>query len=463
MTTDTTRTTAPAAAEPSPPSPRSWRGRGRRIDVWHPEDPVFWKTTGRRVALRNLVFSVFAEHVAFSLWSIWSVVVVSLPAAGFDFGVDQLFWLTALPNLLGSLLRLPYTFAVPYFGGRDWTVISGLLLLIPCALLIHCVTTHAPFEMFLLAAATAGLGGGNFASSMANISYFFPESRKGLALGINAAGGNLGVAVAQLLVPVVISWGTGVHLAYAGMLYLPLVVLSSVCALLFMDNLADVRSDFSAQITAVRRPQTWVISFLYIGTFGSFIGYSFALPLLISARFPEVGGAHFAWLGALVGSLTRPVGGWLADRLGGSRVTLWNFVAMGVAAGLAAVGERVHHFGLFFGAFLLLFVTSGIGNGSVYRMIPAVFAAQAQAGPEGARQARREAAAVMGLAAAVGALGGFFVSRAFATSITQTGTAIGAFVAFLACYALSALVTWWCYRRRRFATHLVPSLAAANV
>ncbi len=428
-------------AEPPTPNnsqPRR-RGRGRWIEVWDPDNPELWRSRGRTIAVRNLIFSVFAEHVAFSMWAIWSVVVVGLPAAGFTFGIDQLFWLTALPTLLGAVLRLPYTIAVPYFGGRNWTVISGLLLLIPCGLLTYCVTTHAPFEMFLLAAATAGLGGGNFASSMAHISYFFPEPRKGFALGVNAAGGNIGVAVVQLAVPVVISWGTGTQLAYAGLMYLPLIVLSAVCAAAFMDNLTEARADLGAQAAAARRGRTWVMSFLYIGTFGSFIGYSFALPLLIRTQFPEVQGAYFAWMGALVGSLSRPVGGWLADRIGGRRVTLWTFAAMGLATGLVVAGERAHHFGLFFGAFLLLFVTSGIGNGSTYRLIPDAFIALA--GRIGVQAAKREAAAALGIASAVGALGGFLVSRAFAISIKHTGAADQAFFLFIGWYALCFVVT----------------------
>ena len=429
-------------------------GRGW-IEQWRPEEESFWAGSGRRVATRNLIFSIFAEHLAFSLWSIWSVVVVSLPAAGFHFNVGQLFWLVSMPNLLGSALRLPYTFAVPRFGGRNWTVISTLLLLIPSIMLIVAVTSHASYGFFLLAAATAGLGGGNFASSMANISFFYPESRKGSALGFNAAGGNIGVAVGQLLVPILINIGTGVHIAYAGMFYAPLVIIAAACALLFMDNLRTATSDFAAQAAAVRRRDTWVMSFLYIGTFGSFIGYSFALPLLIKTQFPHVHGSYYAWMGALVGSLARPFGGWLSDRVGGARVTLWNFVAMGVAAGLVVAGERSDSFPMFFGFFLVLFVTSGIGNGSTYRMIPAIFArraAQQAAGgadrEEEMRRARREAAATIGIASSIGAFGGFGVTRAFATSIGHTKVADAAFYTFIAFYAVCFVVTWWFYLRR---------------
>jgi NNP family nitrate/nitrite transporter-like MFS transporter len=443
-------------------------GRRHWIDRWQPDNPEFWAGGGRRIATRNLIFSIFSEHIGFSLWAIWSVVVVGLPKAGFAFSVDQLFWLAALPNLLGAALRLPYTFAVTRFGGRNWTIISSLLLLIPTGMLTIAVTTHASFGFFLLAAASAGLGGGNFASSMTNISFFYPESRKGFALGINAAGGNLGAAAVQLIIPLVIAFGTGTNLAYAGLFYMPFAVAAAICAALFMDNLTEARSDFPAQAAAVKRGQTWVMSFLYIGTFGSFIGYSAALPLLIKTQFPHIQGGYFAWLGALVGSLSRPVGGWLSDRLGGSRVTLWVFVLMGVAAAVVVLGEQSGNFGLFFGAFLVLFITAGLGNGSTYRMIPAIFVSQAKrdvaegGDPEEAvRRGKREAAATLGIASAIGAFGGFLVTRVLANSIASTKTADAAFYGFIAFYAVCVGVTWWFYRRRSFSR--VPSLAAANV
>jgi NNP family nitrate/nitrite transporter-like MFS transporter len=443
-------------------------GRRHWIDNWQPDDPGFWARTGRRIATRNLIFSIFSEHIGFSLWAIWSVIVVGLPKAGFAFSVDQLFWLAALPNLLGAALRLPYTFAVTRLGGRNWTIISSLLLLVPTGMLTIAVTTHASFGFFLLAAASAGLGGGNFASSMTNISFFYPESRKGFALGINAAGGNLGAAAVQLIIPLVIAFGTGTNLAYAGLFYMPFAVAAAICAAFFMDNLTDARSDFPAQAAAVKRGQTWVMSFLYIGTFGSFIGYSAALPLLIKTQFPHIQGGYFAWLGALVGSLSRPVGGWLSDRLGGSRVTLWVFVLMGVAAAVVVMGEQAGNFGLFFGAFLVLFITAGLGNGSTYRMIPAIFASQAKrdvaegGDPEEAvRRGKREAAATLGIASAVGAFGGFLVTRVLANSVAATKTADAAFYGFIAFYAVCVGVTWWCYRRRSFTN--IPSLAAANV
>src|SRR3954464_6776399 len=184
----------------------SSRARRYWIEDWRPEDTEFWQKTGRRIARRNLVWSILAENIGFSVWLMWSVVAARLPKAGFNYTTDQLFSLVALPGLVGALIRLPYTLAVPKFGGRNWTMVSALLLLVPTLSLIWAVSQPAtPFWCMALAAASAGLGGGNFASSMANISFFYPDREKGWALGLNAAGGNIGVSSVQLLVPILIS------------------------------------------------------------------------------------------------------------------------------------------------------------------------------------------------------------------------------------------------------------------
>jgi NNP family nitrate/nitrite transporter-like MFS transporter len=452
----TTTLTAPAHSRTPVP--------GRWITDWQPEDEGFWAATGRRIARRNLINSIFVEHLGFSVWLLWSAVAVSLPAAGFAFSVDQLFWLVALPNLVGAAMRIPYTAAVARFGGRNWTTISAVLLLVPIVLMTVAVTDRGtPYWFFLVAAATAGLGGGNFASSMANISYFYPERHKGLALGINAAGGNIGVAVVQFAVPLVIAASVigaaqapGLHLQNAPLLWLLPVLAAAGCAWLFMDNLTVSRASVREQARVLRNKHTWIMSGLYIGTFGSFIGYSAALPLLIKSQFPDTKGLLYAALGPLVGSVSRPVGGWLSDRLGGARVTAATFLVMAAGVGGVLTGLAVGEFALFLGAFLVLFVASGVGNGSTYRMIPAIF--HAAQGAEG----RTAAAAVIGLASAIGALGGFLIPRGFGISITHTGSINTALVVFLAGYALCTAVTWWFYLRRVF-TDVSPSLAGTTV
>ena len=294
------------------------------IDHWEPEKPEFWESRGKRIARKNLVFSILAENLGFSVWVLMSIVVVSLGSVGFAFSVGQQFWLLIVPNLVGAALRVPYTFAVPRFGGRVWTTISAGLLLIPCAMLAYAVSTPGtPYWFFLLTSAAMGLGGGNFSSSMANISFFYPEGKKGLALGLNAAGGNLGVAVTQLVVPIVITIGTGIHLAYAALIWMPFIVVATACAWFFMDSLTQAKPDGQSYKLALSNPHTWVMSFLYIGTFGSFIGFSFAFPSLIKISFVDYKGwVALAFLGALIGSVARPLGGWLADRIGGAKVTL---------------------------------------------------------------------------------------------------------------------------------------------
>jgi NNP family nitrate/nitrite transporter-like MFS transporter len=425
------------------------------ISHWNPEDPDFWESTGRRVARRNLIFSIFAEHIGFSVWLLWSIVVVRLGSAGWDLSVSQTLWLTAVPSGVGAFLRLPYTFAVPLFGGRNWTVVSALLLVVPCALLAWAVSDPTTsYTTLLLVATTAGVGGGNFASSMTNISFFYPEREKGWALGLNAAGGNIGVAVVQKLVPTVVAIGGGLALARAGLVYIPLVVIAAVCAFLFMDNLADAKSDVGATAAAAKRGQTWIMSVLYIGTFGSFIGYSAAFPALIKA--PKVfDNPEFAltwgFLGALVGSVARPLGGRLSDRVGGAKVTAFAFAMMTVGAVGALLSVQNKQFGLFIASFMVLFVATGLGNGSTYRMIPAIFRRMGQdAGgkPSDLLRAKREAAGAIGITSAVGAFGGFLVPIAYAQSNKQLGSIEPALRFYVGFFVVMLAITWFCYLRR---------------
>jgi len=448
------------------------------IDEWNPDDPEFWAKKGKKVAWRNLGWSILAENIGFSIWLIWSVVAARLKQVGFHYTTDQLFQLVAIPGLVGALMRFPYTFAVPKFGGRNWTVISALLLFIPTLSLIYFVNQpDTPFWLMATAAATAGLGGGNFASSMANISFFFPDKEKGFALGLNAAGGNIGVSTVQLLVPIVVGYGLlpmsegkKLHLENAGLLWLPLIVVAVAGAFVFMNNLTSARSNFKDQLVVAQRRHTWIMAWLYIGTFGSFVGFSAAFPLLLKTQFPEVT-TNLAFLGALVGSIARPIGGKLADRIGGAKVTFWNFVAMTSATFVLLYALEVKAFGLFLVAFLLLFVTTGIGNGSTFRMIPVIFrtfhgkrvSGQGDGALAGAMiVARRETAAVIGVVAAIGALGGYFIPRAFGASIKATGTATLAVSWFIAFYLTCVGTTWWCYLRRSFLTRRMPSLASAQ-
>ncbi|WP_199425317.1 MFS transporter [Actinotalea solisilvae] len=442
-----TATVDTAAAATSSASAALVRRRGRWIDGWDPEDAAAWEGGGRRVARRNLYPSIFAEFLGFAVWASWSIVVPQLSSVGFALTVDQQFWLIAVPSLVGATLRIPYTFAVPLFGGRNWTIVSALLLLLPAGLLAWTVSDPStPFGMLLLVAALAGLGGGNFASSMANISFFFPEREKGRALGLNAAGGNLGTAAVQLAVPLVIVAGAGIALERAGLMFIPLILLAAFLAWRLMDNLTTAKADYKAFGAAVHNRHTWIISFLYIGTFGSFIGYSGAFPTLLAGQFPEVG-LQVAFLGALVGSLARPFGGSLADRWGGARMTIASFAVMAAGAVGAIAALRTHSFGLFLGSFLVLFVATGAGNGATYRMIPAVFRVGATT-PERLARSRKAAAGCIGIAGAVGAFGGFLIPRGFAVSNELAGSLQPALWTFVGVYVLMGAVTWAVYTRR---------------
>ncbi|HET7277152.1 MAG TPA: MFS transporter [Dermatophilaceae bacterium] len=439
----TSAPTDSTAYAPATPTHRS----GRWIDHWDPEDATFWRGGGRAIARRNLGLSIFAEFLGFCVWALWSVVVPLLPAAGFQLSLDQQFWLIALPSLVGATLRLPYTFAVPRFGGRNWTIVSALLLVAPASALAWVVTRpDTPFGVLLACAALAGLGGGNFASSMTNISFFFPEAEKGKALGLNAAGGNLGTGVVQMVVPAIIAVGAGTHLDRAGLAFVPLAVIAAALAWRGMDNLSGAKSDYKAFADAVRDRHTWVISFLYIGTFGSFIGYAGAFPTLLKTQFPGHP-LQLAFLGALIGALTRPFGGIVADRLGGARVTLASFAVLTGGALGAIGGLKDHSFPLFFWSFLVLFVGAGIGNGATYRMIPAVFRAGVTT-PEQLAVRRKAAAGCIGIAGAVGAYGGFLIPRGFAMAKEQYGSLVPALEVFIAAYVLMAGTTYAVYQRR---------------
>src|SRR6202050_251894 len=302
------------------------------ISDWKPEYEKFLNSNGKCIARRNLILSIVTEHIGFSIWLIWSIVATKLPQAGFHFTTDQLFQLVALPGLIGSLMRFPYTFAVTTFGGRNWTIFSASVLFIPTLALAYFVSEpETPFWLMLTVASTAGLGGGNFASSMANISFFYPDRMKGWALGLNAAGGNIGVSTVQLLVPILMGFGiinlyqaapgaSGVYIQNAGLMWLLPLAIAVFCAWRYMNNLTSAKSSFKDQLVITKRKHTWVMSWIYIGTFGSFIGYSAAFPLLLKTQFPAAP-ITVAFLGPLVGSLSRPLGGLLADRIGGAKVT----------------------------------------------------------------------------------------------------------------------------------------------
>ncbi|MEW5792500.1 MAG: NarK family nitrate/nitrite MFS transporter [Pseudomonadota bacterium] len=447
---------------------------------WNPEDQRFWKAEGKAIARRNLWISIPALFLAFAVWMVWSMVVVNLPNVGFNYDNNQLFWLAALPGLSGATLRIFYSFMVPIFGGRKWTTLSTASLLIPALGIGFAVQNpDTPYSTMVLLAILSGFGGGNFASSMANISFFFPKAEKGTALGLNAGLGNLGVSAMQFLVPLVITAGVfgalggepqtwikdGVSkdmwLQNAGFIWVPFIVLATLAAWFGMHDLDAAKASFAEQAVIFKRKHNWLMCWLYIGTFGSFIGYSAGFPLFTKTQFPDVNPTQYAFLGPLIGALARVAGGWISDKLGGAVVTFWTFIVMalavfGVLAFLPHDGAG-GNFWMFFAMFMVLFAASGVGNASTFRMIPVIFTTHHQRAAAGkgrvaeeqaVKVANREAAAVLGFSSAVGAYGAFFIPKSFGTSMAMTGGPQAALYVFIAFYVSCLLITWWFYSRK---------------
>jgi NNP family nitrate/nitrite transporter-like MFS transporter len=445
---------------------------------WRPEEPAFWASTGQQIARRNLWISIPNLLLAFSIWMLWSTAATRLNMVGFQFSTAELFWLTALPALSGATLRIFYSFMVPIFGGRLWTTLSTLSLAIPAGGIGMAVQdTGTPYVVFVILALLCGLGGGAFASSMANIGFFFPKAQKGNALALNAGFGNLGVSVLQFTAPLVTGIAlftplfgapqtyleNGVQhqvwLQNAGFVWVPFILIAAAAAWFGMNDVASARASFREQAVVFKRKHNWLMCYLYIGTFGSFIGFSAAFPLLGKTLFPDVNILQIAFLGPLVGAASRAMTGWVSDRWGGHNVTQVVFYALiaGVLAVLYSVGafggEPV--FGLFFASFIWLFFWTGVGNASTFQMIPALVRADMPrllplAPPaERLKAAELEGAAIVGFSSAIGAYGGFFIPLAFANSMKATGGPVTALYIFLAFYITCAVVNWVFYARRR--------------
>ncbi|WP_329124633.1 MFS transporter [Streptomyces sp. NBC_01465] len=443
---------------------------GRTISDWEPENELFWQSTGRKVALRNLWIAVPALLVAFVVWQVWSVTATNLTDVGFTFSTSQLFWLTAIPGLTGGTARIFYTFLGPKIGQRTFTALSTVVLIVPLIWLGFAIQdTSTSYGVMAMIAALCGIGGANFSSSLANIGFFFPKREKGNATGINGGLGNLGVSVVQLLTPIVITSsviaiGSGQHNAKTGntvflqnaaFLWVPVLIVLAAVAWFGQNNLKTASTSFAQQKIIFKRKHNWLMTWLYVGTFGSFIGFAAALPMLIKTTFPDYPVATYAWMGPALGALARWAGGWIADKFGGARVTILSFV--GMAASIIGVinflptGGGSGNFWGFFLCFLSAFFFSGIGNGSTFRQIPVIFRNQHLKGltegtPEytkALKQTEMESGAVTGFTAAIAAYGFFFIPALFANFAVTS--AMWGFVGF---YVSCMVVTWWFYARR---------------
>ena len=507
------------------------------IERWDVEDEHFWNSVGKKIASRNLWISIPCLLCAFSVWLFWSIITVQMKNLGFPFDTNQLFTLSAIAGLSGATMRIPNAFLIAIAGGRNVIALTTALLILPALGVGFALRDpNTPFTVFAVLAALSGLGGGNFASSMSNISFFFPKKMQGLALGLNAGLGNIGVSVMQVLLPLVVTFGlfgafggaglplpadvgnaTAGSLRYiqnSGLVWVPILVVLSLAAWFGMNNLptatpklkstssallkvlgllgvgfvggaaglylllglylsmwvvlpitivltvllmkavpGEIKQSLNTQFAIFKNKHTWVMTYLYVMTFGSFIGYSAAFPLLIRVVFGELPDGTinphapdpfmYAWLGPLVGSLARPIGGWISDKLGGARVTQWDTLVMilatvGVAFFVGQAGgsaQPEQFFVPFLLLFLLLFITTGIGNGSTFRMIPIIFK-PGEAGP------------ILGWSSAVAAYGAFIIPRVFGQQV-NAGTPELALYGFALYYVTCLVLNWYYYARKR--------------
>lgn len=470
--------TTPPHLPPRPvaTSPWGWLKPGW-VGHWEPDDPDFWQDVGKKIAWKNLLISIPALHLAFAVWLLWSAVVVNLNNLGHNFSVGELFWLAAVPGLTGPTLRIPHSFLPSKVGGYITHIISVGSLLIPAVWMFFALRDPGTsWGTFMIIGALCGFGGGNFASSMSNISSFFPKRQQGLGLGLNAGLGNLGVSSVQFLTRFVVGAGVFGTIAGGSMLYrqgkfveegwvfttggvvkdmwlqnaafvwiIPLVLVL-VAAILLMNSLRAFTMPLKQQVQIFRLKHNWVMTWLYTMAFGSFIGYSAAFPLTITVVYgglpdaPDGLALQYAFLGPLVGSLARPIGGWLSDKVGGARVTLVAGLVL-IAASLGVT--RFTHptdmstFPFFLGLFLVMFTCTGVLNGSTFRMIGVIkqFTYQTR-GP------------VLGWTSAVAAYGAFIIPMVFRGSIEATGYPDLGLYLFAAFYVASLVILWYFYLRR---------------
>ena len=506
------------------------------IEKWDVEDESFWESTGKKIASRNLWISIPSLLCGFAVWLYWSVITVQLKNLGFPFDTVQLFTLSAIAGLAGATLRIPNSFLIAIAGGRNVIALTTGLLIIPAlGLGIALQDFETSFTTFAILAALSGLGGGNFASSMSNINFFFPKRMQGTSLGLNAGLGNIGVSIMQVLIPFVVTFslfgalgGGGLPLAVdsggnpagsityiqnAGFVWVPILIILTLAAWFGMNNLStatpnlgstlsamlkvlgllgigivgtvvglylllglelsmwivlpvtilitvllmkavpgEIKENLNTQFAIFSNKHNWIMTYLYTMTFGSFIGYSAAFPLLIRVVFGELPDGSlnpnapnpfaYAWLGPLVGSIARPIGGWISDKVGGAKVTQWDTVvmilsALGVAyyVGQASNSPQPEQYFLpFLILFLILFITTGVGNGSTFRMVPIIFK-PSEAGP------------VLGWTSAVAAYGAFIIPRVFGQQV-NAGTPEYALYGFAVYYFTCLILNWYYYARK---------------
>ena len=435
-----------------------------QITDWRPEDPTFWEQTGKRIAWRTLTITTLSLVLSFATWFMMSAIVVRLPGIGFKFNEGQLFWLTAMPGLAGGTLRLIHMFLIPIFGTRNVITIATLAKLLPClGLGFAILNPETPFWMFLLLAFLAGFGGGDFSSFMPSTSVFFPKRLQGTALGIQAGIGNFGVSLTQFVTPWIITFAAAggvfggsqtltkggktstVWLQNAAFWYVPFLVGLGVLAW-FMLRRVPVKASFGEQLDIFKNKHTYFCTIIYVMTFGAFSGLSAVFPLLIKTvygKFPDAPDPLvYAFYGPLIGSASRVLFGFVADKTGGAIQTHHCGIALiGLSAAMVATGvltpESTARFPLFVGLMLSIFFFTGVGNAATFRQFPLIFA-----------HSPRQGAGVLGWTGAVAAYGPFAVSMLIGASIAATGSASRFFVGAIAFYVVATAINWWYYARK---------------
>lgn len=438
--------------------------RGTWLSRWEPEDPGFWEKIGKPLAWRTLWITTFNLVLSFVVWYVVSAIVVRLPNIGFNFTTTQLFWLTAMPGLAGGTLRLVWTFLPPIVGTRHLITFSTLLLLIPALGWTYAIPNPAtPYWVMLLLAFLAGIGGGHFSGYMPSTSYFFPKRLQGTALGIQAGIGNFGVSLVQFLTPWVVSFplfGSGIlnldhpqsftdknglsspiWLHNATLFWLPFILIGAVMAWTMLRSV-PVRARFREQFDIFRDKHTWIMTSLYIATFGSFSGLAAVFGLLIKVLYGKFDGAPdplaYAFLGPLVGSTVRVIFGPIADRVGGARLTQLSTLGMllsALALSFFLTPESLAEFPYFVAFMLALFFFTGVGNASTFKQMPMIFDP-------------RRAGGVLGWTAAVAAFGPFIFSTLIAATIDRTGSPTAFFYGLVVFYLINAGLNWYFYARR---------------
>lgn len=425
------------------------------IEHWQPNDPEFWESTAKPIAWRTLWITTFCLILSFATWFMVSAIVVKLTGIGFQLTPQQLFWLNAMPGLAAGTLRIIHTFLIPVFGTRKTVAVSTLLLAIPAVGWGFAVTNpNTSYPTFLILAFLAGLGGGNFSSFMPSTSLFFPKTKQGTALGIQAGIGNFGVSLVQFVTPAILGLAlvgmpqtfikdgkeSSIYLQNAAWIWVPFVLIGAVAAWLGLRSV-PVQASFKEQLDIFKDKHTWLMTSLYVMTFGSFSGLSATFPLLIKQLFGGFEGAPeplaYAFLGPLIGAGIRAAFGPIADRVGGAKVTMLSGLGLLTCAVLIVPYSNptsMAQWGGFLWLMLGLFFFSGIGNASTFKQMPMIFPP-------------RQAGGVIGWTSAVAAYGPFVFSVILGAIMATGRNASPFFVGLAAFYVVNVLINWWFYTR----------------